>query len=328
MNILVTGGAGYIGSVTAERLLSAGHTVIVLDNLSEGHKKAVPPGSTFFEADLLDSERIDTVFKQNSVDAVMHFAAKCLVGESMENPGKYFLNNVYGGINLLESMVKTGVKKFIFSSTCATYGLPEKIPMNENTPKAPVNTYGESKLMFEKILDWYKNIYAIDYVSFRYFNAAGASKTRGEDHEPETHLIPNVFRTVLGKCPALHIFGTDYPTEDGTCIRDYIHIEDIADAHIKALNYTDCDVFNLGNGTGFSVKEIIDTAEKICGISIPVTPSARRPGDPPVLIADGRKASEKLQWEPHKSTIEEILEDAWNWHQRYPEGYRNAKNEE
>ena len=321
MNILVTGGAGYIGSVTADKLLEAGHTVFIVDDLSEGHREAIPQGSTFFKVNLLDSENLEHIFAQNTIDAVMHFAGKCLVSESMQNPGKYFLNNVYGGINLLNCMVKSGTRKIVFSSTCATYGIPGKMPMDETTSKNPVNPYGESKLMFETILEWHRKIHDIQYVALRYFNAAGASRNFGEDHDPETHLIPNIFLAALGKTPSIQIFGSDYPTKDGTCVRDYIHIEDIAAAHIQALEYKGSNAFNLGNGEGFSVKEIIKTARDISSIDIPVTEAPRREGDPPVLIANARKAAEELGWVPKKPSISEILEDAWAWHKRYPEGY-------
>jgi UDP-glucose 4-epimerase len=320
MHVLVTGGAGYIGSVCVEELLEAGHRVTVLDNLSEGHREAVDPRAQFVEGSLHDHVALTQAFK-TSPDAVIHFAAHALVGESMTNPGKYFRNNVAGGLELLEATVKTGVKKFVFSSTCATYGLPERVPMTEDLPQRPINPYGESKLMFERILHWYSEIHGLEFVAFRYFNAAGASERFGEDHRIETHLIPNVLRVPLGRASHCEIFGTDYSTPDGTCIRDYIHVIDLAQAHILALEPGQRGYYNLGNGTGYSVREVIGTCEQVCGRKIPVVEKPRRPGDPPRLVASADKAIRELGWKPRFASLEVIVSSAWRWHQKFPNGY-------
>jgi UDP-glucose-4-epimerase len=318
--ILVTGGAGYIGSICVEELLNAGHRVAVFDNLSEGHRRAVDSRASFYHGDLADGS-IKLAFQEFKPDAVMHFAANALVGESMTNPSKYFRNNVCNGINLLDAMVETGVKKLVFSSTCATFGIPESVPIHEGLPQRPINPYGESKLLFEKILRWYGELHGIVFVALRYFNAAGASEQFGEDHRIETHLIPNVLKVALGQKEAAEIYGTDYETPDGTCIRDYIHIRDLASAHILALDAKESAFYNLGTGGGTSVKEIIDTCRAVTGRDIPVVERPRRPGDPPRLIAASEKIRTELGWEPKHQDIRKIIESAWAWHQKHPNGY-------
>jgi UDP-glucose 4-epimerase len=321
MHVFVTGGAGYIGSVCVEELLQAGHHVTVFDNLSEGHADAVDPRARFVQGELADSAFISEALRSAHPDAVIHFAAHALVGESMTDPGKYFRNNVASGLNLVEATVKAGVKKFVFSSTCATYGLPERIPMTEDLPQRPINPYGESKLMFEKILNWYSEIYGLEFVAFRYFNAAGASERFGEHHRIETHLIPNVLKVPLGQAQNCQVYGTDYPTPDGTCIRDYIHVIDLAQAHILALQPGAHGFYNLGNGAGYSVREVIRTCEAVCGKSIPVVAKPRRPGDPPRLVAAAERAVRELGWKPRFAKLEEIVSTAWRWHRLHSRGY-------
>lgn len=319
MNILVTGGAGYIGSHVLKALLKAGHNAVTLDNLQKGHREAVV-GGKFVEGDLADKELLDTVLKENNIEGVIHLAADSLVGESMENPGKYYRNNVANGLNLLEAMVKNEVKYLVFSSTAAVYGEPEEIPIEENHQTQPTNTYGESKLFFEKILKRYDDIYDLNFISLRYFNAAGADPEGeiGEAHDPETHLIPIVLETALGIRDKIYIFGDDYPTRDGSCIRDYIHVNDLADAHvlaIEALNLgKESSVFNLGNGEGYSVKEVIDTVKKVTERDFEVEVADRRAGDPAVLIASSDKIQEELNWKPQYPELEKIISTAWNWH--------------
>ncbi|MBM3858967.1 MAG: UDP-glucose 4-epimerase GalE [Verrucomicrobia bacterium] len=322
MRIFVTGGAGYIGSVCVEELLNARHQVCVYDNLSEGHRQAVDPRATFIEGDLSDRPFLFQTMERLRPDAVMHFAASAIVSDSMINPGKYFRNNVGNGVNLLEACVQSGVSKFIFSSTCAIFGMPSKVPIHEELPKQPVNPYGESKLMFERALEWVSRINKLTYVCLRYFNAAGASQRYGEHHWQETHLIPNVLKVALKLKPHVDVYGADYPTKDGTCIRDYVHILDLAQAHMLALECDQSDVFNLGSGTGYSVLQIIETARQITGHSIPVVAKPPRPGDPPRLIADSRKIRKALGWEPRYDNIEAIIESAWNWQRAHPKGYR------
>jgi UDP-glucose 4-epimerase len=321
MKILVVGGAGYIGSVCAELLLDEGHTVSIFDNLSEGHRAALDSRAQFVEGDLQDRQFIETTLVQQKPDAVMHFAANALVGESMQNPSKYFRNNVANGLNLLDGMVVAGVPKIIFSSTCATFGPPERLPIDESTPQRPINPYGESKLAFEKILRWYDQIHGLKFVSLRYFNAAGASGKFGEDHRIETHLIPNVLKVALGEKPSVDVFGADYETPDGTCIRDYIHIIDLARAHILALGAAKSDFYNLGTGGGSSVREVIDSCRKVTGRKINVVEKPRRPGDPPRLIASSEKIKRELGWKPQFQSLDVILESAWKWHQKFPHGY-------
>ena len=321
MRVLVTGGAGYIGSVCVEELLNRGHSVTVLDNLSEGHRGAVDKRATFIEGDLADRPLVAKALKESGAEAVMHFAANALVAESMSNPAKYFRNNVANGLNLLDASVEAGVKKFVFSSTCATYGLPAQLPIGEDCPQNPVNPYGESKLMFERMLQWFHRLHKLEFVIFRYFNAAGASRNFGEHHRQETHLIPNILKVPLGQARECYIFGTDYPTPDGTCIRDYIHILDLADAHIRALAPGITGCFNLGNGSGYSVREVIHACEKITGQKIPIVEKPRRPGDPPRLIASAEKARKELGWIPQYPKLDDIVRSAWEWHKAHPNGY-------
>jgi UDP-glucose 4-epimerase len=321
MKIFVTGGAGYIGSICVEQLLEAGHSVTVFDNLTEGHRKAVDPRAELIIGDLQQRCDIDDAMEHAKPDAVMHFAANALVGESMENPSKYFRNNVYGGLNLLDAMVAVGVKKFVFSSTCATFGPPDRLPIDETLPQRPINPYGESKLMFEKVLRWYDEIHGLKFVALRYFNAAGATERYGEDHRIETHLIPNVLKVALGQKENVQIFGTDYETPDGTCVRDYIHIVDLAQAHMLALGAKESAFYNLGTGGGTSVREIVATCEKVTGKKIAVVEKPRRPGDPARLIAGSEKVQRKLGWKPKYQSIDRIIESAWAWHLRNPNGY-------
>jgi len=318
MNVLVTGGAGYIGSVCTEELLNAGHAVTVYDNLTEGHRSAVDSRARFIlgrpevEGDLLKAVR------EAQPEAILHFAASALVGESMANPGKYFQNNVVNGLALLNAAVAAGVRKFVFSSTCATYGPPEKVPMTEELPQRPINPYGESKLIFERMLHWYHEIHGLEFVAFRYFNAAGASEQFGEHHRTETHLIPNVLKVPLGQAKQCEIYGTDYPTPDGTCIRDYIHVVDLAQAHILALAPGKQGFYNLGNGDGYSVRQVIQTCEQVTGCRIPAVEKPRRPGDPPRLVASAEKAMRELGWKPKFPRLQEMVATAWAWHRKHP----------
>lgn len=327
MSILVLGGAGYIGSHAVYQLIDQNHRVVVVDNLQTGHQKAVHPKAAFYEGDLRDRDFLESVFKRENISAVIHFAANSLVGESMKNPLAYYDNNVYGTQVLLETMVKFNVKKIVFSSTAATYGEPEVIPILEDTPTNPTNAYGETKLAMEKMMKWTEKSYGIRYVSLRYFNVAGARESGeiGEDHRPETHLIPIVLQTALKQREVITIFGDDYDTPDGTCIRDYIHVEDLIDAHLLALKYLHdggkSNIFNLGNNRGFSVKEIIATARKVTGEDIPAKIGKRRLGDPSILVASSKKAKEILGWEPKRTQIDKIIKDAWNWHVNNPSGF-------
>jgi len=323
MKILVVGGAGYIGSVCAELLLDEGHQVAVFDNLTEGHHRAVDPRASFIEGDLSDATEIRSTIAQAKPDAIMHFAASALVAESMENPSKYFRNNVANGLNLLDAMIETDVRRLVFSSTCAIFGPPERVPIDETLPQRPINPYGESKLAFEKILRWFDEIHGLRFVSLRYFNAAGASGKFGEDHSPETHLVPNVLKVALGQKPHVEIFGTDYETPDGSCIRDYIHIVDLARAHIIALGSSKSEFYNLGTGGGSSVREVIDCCRKITGRKIEVMEKPRRPGDPPRLIAASEKIKRELGWKPQFQSLDSIIESAWKWHQKFPRGYED-----
>jgi UDP-glucose 4-epimerase len=322
MKIFVTGGAGYIGSVCVEEMLNAGHSVTVFDNLSEGHREAVDPRASFVQGDLMDVPSLTRALADSGSEAVMHFAANALVGESMINPVKYFRNNVTGGLHLLEAMTQTGVKKIVFSSTCATFGTPERVPIDETLPQKPINPYGESKLMFEQMLRWFDELHGIKYVALRYFNAAGASQRYGEDHKIETHLIPNILKVALGQKESVSVFGTDYATPDGTCIRDYIHILDLAQAHMLALGAGTSAKYNLGTGGGTSVKEVIAACEKVTARSIRVIEEPRRPGDPARLVASSEKIHKELGWAPRFQAIEPIIESAWKWHLAHPNGYR------
>src|SRR6266480_7239687 len=321
MKILVVGGAGYIGSICAEVLLDQKHKVAIFDNLSEGHRRAVDPRAEFIEGDLADRNMTAETLARLRPEAVMHFAANALVGESMQNPSKYFRNNIANGLNLLDAMISAGVEKIIFSSTCAIFGPPERVPIDETMTPRPINPYGESKLAFEKILRWYGEIHGLKFVSLRYFNAAGASAKFGEDHRVETHLIPNVLKVALGEKRNVEIFGTDYETPDGTCVRDYIHILDLARAHILALNSTKSDFYNLGTGGGASVREVIDSCRKVTGRKIDIVEKPRRPGDPPRLIASSKKIKRELDWKPQFQSLDAIIESAWKWHQKFPNGY-------
>ena len=321
MKILVVGGAGYIGSVCAEFLLDEGHAVAVFDNLSEGHRSAIDPRAQFIEGDLEAFDAIRSALEKFQPEAVMHFAASALVGESMQNPSKYFRNNIGHGLNLLDAMIATGVNQLVFSSTCAIFGPPERLSIDETLPKNPINPYGESKLAFERILRWYGEIHGLRFVSLRYFNAAGASEKFGEQHRVETHLIPNVLKVALGQKPNVQIYGTDYETPDGTCIRDYIHIRDLSQAHILAVNSTKREFFNLGTGGGTSVREVVESCRRITGHEIPTVEKPRRLGDPARLIAALEKIQDELGWRPKFQDIDAIIESAWRWHQKFPNGY-------
>jgi UDP-glucose 4-epimerase len=344
--ILVTGGAGYIGSFATRLLLQEGYEPVVLDNLSKGHRQAVGEAK-FIKADLLDRPQLESIFQQNGFDAVMHFAALASVADSIEDPASYYQTNVTGSINLLEAMLACGVKKIIYSSSAAVYGNPEETPITESHPKNPINPYGETKLAVEQILEGASEAHGLGYVSLRYFNAAGASEdgTLGEDHSPETHLIPRILLAALGHIPQVEIFGTDYPTPDGTCIRDYIHILDLARAHILALEALfvptdgsptqqsrlpvkggcgppgEARVYNLGSERGYSVREVIAATEEITGKNIPALEAPRRPGDPPVLLASSDRAKEELGWQPKMSSLKKIIQSAWKWHKEHPRGF-------
>ncbi|HHW47022.1 MAG TPA: UDP-glucose 4-epimerase GalE [Clostridiaceae bacterium] len=328
MAVLVTGGAGYIGSHTVIELIEEKEEVVVIDDLQKGHKGAVL-GGRFYEGDLRDEEFLQKVFSENEIESVIHFAADSLVGESVQDPLKYYNNNVVSTLKLLTKMKEFGVKRIVFSSTAATYGEPENIPILETDRTLPTNPYGETKLAVEKALKWFDRAYGIKYASLRYFNAAGAhiSGKIGEDHNPETHLIPIVLQAALGKREVVKIFGDDYNTPDGTCIRDYIHVSDLAQAHILALkklrNGGESDIYNLGNGKGFSVKEVIDVARQVTGVNIRAEIAERRPGDPAVLVASSEKIQKELNWNPKYNELSTIIETAWNWHKNNPDGFRD-----
>ena len=321
MRILVAGGAGYIGSACTEYLLDMGYEVTVFDDLITGHREAVDPRATFIKANLEDRENLIKLVKSGGFDAIMHFAAFSLVGESMKDPGKYFRNNLANAINLADAAVAGGVKTFVFSSTVATFGEPDEIPIRENTSQNPINPYGESKLCFEKVLKWYSQCYGLKYVALRYFNAAGATGKYGEDHSPETHLIPILLQVAQGKREKAMLFGDDYETPDGTCIRDYIHILDLAQAHEKALYAPQSGHYNLGTGSGYSVKQILEAARKVTGHPIPADVVPRRPGDPPRLIACSDRARKELGWQPKYEDPEVIIQSVWNWLKDHPDGY-------
>ncbi|MCI5951740.1 MAG: UDP-glucose 4-epimerase GalE [Anaerostipes sp.] len=328
MKILVLGGAGYIGSHTVYELIDAGEEVVIIDNLQTGYAKAVHPKAVFYKGDLRDREFLDSVLeKEKDIDAVIHFAANSLVGESMIKPLKYYDNNLCGTKTLLEALIAHGIDKIVFSSTAATYGEPERVPILESDRTDPTNTYGETKLSMEKMFKWVGKAHGLRYVSLRYFNACGAHKSGkiGEAHQPETHLIPLILQVPNGKREAISIFGTDYPTKDGTCVRDYIHVTDLAQAHILAVKYLmegkESNIFNLGNGVGFTVKEVIETARKVTGLPIKAVEEDRRAGDPAVLIASSQKARDILGWKPEHDSLEEIIDSAWKWHKSHPNGY-------
>lgn len=326
MAILVTGGAGYIGSHCVAALAARGSEVVVADNLSKGHRKAVTAGK-FYQGDLRDPVFLDRIFRENEIEAVIHFAAFSLVGESCERPLDYFGNNIGGAMTLFERMAAHGVKYIVFSSTAATYGEPKRTPIEETDPQSPTNPYGESKLAIEKILKWCDAAYGTKFVALRYFNVAGAHESGdiGEAHNPESHLVPIILQAAMGKRRCISVYGTDYPTPDGTCVRDYVHVSDLIDAHLLALDYLKkggaSDAFNLGNGEGFSVRQMIDVAKQVTGKPIAVEESGRRAGDPAVLIASSAKASEILGWQPKHADLTEIVASAWKWHTRHPDGY-------
>jgi UDP-glucose 4-epimerase len=328
MRILVVGGAGYIGSHVARHLRGRGHTVRTFDNLSLGHAAAVPP-EELVVGDLADTSAIERAIAEHQIDAVMHFAANALVPESVADPAKYYRNNVTGTLNLLDAMRAQGVNRLVFSSSCATYGVPDRVPMTEDTPQRPINPYGQTKLVVERVLADYAPAYGLGSTSLRYFNASGASEDAsiGEDHTPETHLIPIVLQAALGQRPSVMVCGTDYPTPDGSCVRDYIHVEDLADAHLRALERIEpgrARFYNLGTGVGASVRQVIEAARSVTGIDIPVVEGPRRPGDPPALVAAADRARDELGWVPRFTDIRAIVETAWRWHNTHPNGYRQA----
>ena len=325
MRVVVTGGAGYIGSVVADELLQAGHEVVVFDNLSRGHRQAVPKNAELVVGDLADRAALDGLFRPRTIDAVMHFAALIEAGESMKAPEQFFRNNTANALTLVEAMLAAGVRHLVFSSTAALYGNPERTPIEEEDSLRPTNAYGESKLLMERMLAWFHQIHGLRYASLRYFNAAGASRPdKGEAHRPETHLIPRILQVALGRAENANVFGTDYPTPDGTCVRDYIHVSDLARAHLLALQALANSaplVYNLGNGQGFSVREVLDVVRKVTGHRIPVIESPRRPGDPAVLIASSEKIRRELGWQPRFADLPSIVESAWQWHRSHPDGY-------
>ena len=324
MRVLVTGGAGYIGSVVTEQLVSDGHNVVVYDNLVKGHAQALVDGAEFVEGDLIEGDKLNQTLSDNRIEAVIHMAAFSLVGESCENPAKYYNNNTVAGLMLLDAMLACDVKKIVFSSTAAVYGEPEEQPIAESAPTNPTNPYGETKLAFERAMHWYEQAHLLRYASLRYFNAAGATEKCGEDHDPESHLIPITLQTATGKRTHVEIYGDDYPTPDGTCIRDYIHVVDLARAHILALDVLEdrSTIYNLGcGGDGYSVRDVIEKARRVTGKEIPVRVGPRRPGDPAVLIASSDRIKRELGWAPQFQDLELIVQSAWNWMQTHPNGY-------
>lgn len=324
MRIFVAGGAGYIGSATSEALLNAGHQVTIYDSLVKGYQQAIPAGAEFIQADLADTAKLVTVLQSGNFDAVMHFAAFIEAGESMQNPGRFFLNNFTNTIHLLDAMISAGVKKLVFSSTAGIFA-SQDMPLDENSPLGPASVYGQSKLMVEQALGWYQKIYGLRFAALRYFNAAGAMPGRGEAHQPESHLIPLVLQVALGQRDKISIFGCDYPTPDGTNIRDYIHIKDLVSAHLLALQGLETAerlVYNLGNGRGYSVREVIDTARKVTGHPIPAIETPRRPGDAPRLVASSNKIRQELGWKPEMPDLEDIIATAWDWHRTHPQGWK------
>jgi UDP-glucose 4-epimerase len=326
MNVLVSGGAGYIGSVIVEALVGQGHRVTVLDSLYKGHRAAVTPPAELVTSDLGERDALRRLLVERGVEAVIHMAADSLVGESMRQPAKYYRNNVINSLTLAEAMLAEGVKRLVFSSTAAVYGEPTHVPITEDFPLQPTNVYGETKLVFERALAWCDQIVGLKWIALRYFNAAGATERLGEDHDPESHLIPIVLQVPLGKREFVPLFGTDYPTPDGTCVRDYIHVTDLADAHILALQALSQEkvqsrAYNLGNGTGYSNREVIQAARRVTGHPIPVVEEPRRPGDPAALVAGSERIVRDLGWKPRHPEIEDIVASAWRWHQRHPNGY-------
>ncbi len=329
MRVLVTGGAGYIGSVVAEQLLRAGHQVVVIDNLSRGHRQAVPKGAELVVGELTDKEKLAALFQGRGFEAVLHFAAFIEAGESMKSPETFFRNNTANALTVLEVMLTAGVNRFVFSSTAALFGNPARTPIQEEDALQPTNAYGESKLLVERMLQWFHRIHGLRYASLRYFNAAGAAAPdRGEAHQPESHLVPRLMKVALGQKKHIEIFGTDYPTPDGTCVRDYIHVSDLAAAHLLALDALERSgrlIYNLGNGQGFSVREVVEGVRRVTGRPIPVVESPRREGDPAVLIASSEKIRRELNWKPHFPDLEAILKSAWQWHKNFPDGYGGNK---
>jgi UDP-glucose 4-epimerase len=328
MRILVTGGAGYIGSTVAAQLLELGHRVVVIDDLRRGHRGAVPERAEMGVGNVGEDHTIERAFSAGPVDAVMHFAALAEVGESMQVPEVYFHNNTFNTLRLIEAMLAHGVSKLVFSSTAAVYGSPERSPIEETAPMRPTNPYGESKLMVERMLAWFHELRGLRYASLRYFNVAGGTPNRGEDHNPESHLIPRILQVALGQHKNIKIFGDDYPTPDGTCVRDYIHVSDLAQAHVLALGALEERaplIYNLGNGKGFSVREVVDTARRVTGHAIPAETEGRRAGDPPVLVASSEKIERELGWAPQYAALESIIGSAWEWHRTHPKGYGDAK---
>lgn len=326
MKICITGGAGYVGSVVASDLLRAGHHVVVYDNLSRGHRKAVPDGAELVVGDLSNPQPLIRIFQTVKPDAVMHFAALIEAGESMQVPERYFRNNAMDTLTLLEVMLAHGVTRLVFSSTAAVYGNPAQVPIDETMPLEPTNAYGESKRMAEQMLEWFHRVHGLRYASLRYFNAAGAANGFGEDHRPESHLIPRILKVALGQVDSVTIFGTDYPTPDGTCIRDYVHVSDLSSAHVAAvhaLHRRSRLVCNVGTGRGFSVREVIEAARRVTCLPITAVEGSRRPGDPPILVASAEKIRRELNWHPQCSELEAILSTAWEWHRRNPAGYAN-----
>jgi UDP-glucose 4-epimerase len=324
MKVLITGGAGYIGATAVRLLLKHGHEVTALDNLSQGHREAVPEKVRLVIADLSDRETLADLFRESKFDAVMHFAALALVGDSMKYPERYFRNNVTNSLNLLECCAANHVSRFVFSSTAAVFGDPQTPLIVESSTKSPLNPYGESKLQVEAMLRWFQQIHGVRYAVLRYFNVAGAWDGHGEHHDPESHLIPILLQVAMGKRPSVSVFGRDYPTPDGTCVRDYVHIYDLAMAHLlvmDALKEREALAYNLGNGNGFSVREVIEAARKITGHPIPTVEAPRRPGDPPVLVASSEKIGKELGWKAKYATLESIIETAWEWHRAHPNGY-------
>lgn len=325
MNILVTGGAGYIGSATAQALVNAGHSVTVYDSLVTGHRQAVPDGATFVEADLSDSHALAKTLTDQIYDAIMHFSASIEAGESMKDPGRFYHNNLTNSLTLMETAVRADVKRFVLSSTAAVFQSSNE-PLHEDSPLGPTNVYGHTKLMIEQALDWYRQIHGLHFAALRYFNASGALPGRGEAHQPESHLIPLVLRVPLGQRETVQIYGTDYPTPDGTCIRDYIHIADLVSAHLLALDglgERDRLVFNLGSGNGYSVREVIETARRVTGHPIPASELPRRPGDSARLVASSEKIKRELGWKPEHDNLQEIISSAWDWHRSHPNGYED-----
>ncbi|MCX5801024.1 MAG: UDP-glucose 4-epimerase GalE [Candidatus Eisenbacteria bacterium] len=324
MNVLVTGGAGYIGSVLVEILVKKGHSVVVFDNLSTGHKDAVHSSARFVAGDLADASEVEGLFSENAFNCVMHLASPSLVEESLRAPEKYYWSELVCGLNLLTAMMRFGTKRIVFSSSASVYGEPDAVPITEDAPTRPVNPYGECKLGFERMLHWFRVAHGLNYISFRYFNAAGATESHGELHDPETHLVPLVLKTAKGQREAVEIFGTDYPTPDGTCVRDYVHVLDLAEAHVlgmDALVRGKHGIFNLGNGEGYSVEEVISVASKVTGVAISKRSVGRRMGDPAKLVASPERAKSELGWVPQHTSLREIVESAWNWLAAFPSGY-------